>query len=74
MISYQAVGYPRPILLRKMAVNHFLGKFHALEFQQLHILIQPAIQRKSDCPGSGIDIRVFKRCFIHQGIGSEMCV
>ena len=40
-----------------MSVEQLLSKFDTLEFKQLHVVIKAAVQRKTDFPGTGVDIR-----------------
>ena len=54
-----------------MPIHELFRELHALEFQQLSVLIQPAIERHAHLPGSGKHFRVFDGDFIGKGVRAE---
>src|SRR5581483_25429 len=51
-----------------LAVQQFLGEFHALEFQKLGVVFHPAIKRHADFPGAGENLGILDGGFVIQMI------
>src|SRR4029450_8737473 len=54
--------------LAEHSVQQFLGERYALELEQLQVRFQPAVQGKSDLPGTREHIWILDRSFVHQVI------
>jgi multidrug efflux pump subunit AcrB len=60
--------------LAKMPVHKLLYVRHTVEFQQLHVLFHPPVQRHAHLPRTGVDLGIVDSHFIEKRILAGACV
>src|ERR1700677_2837567 len=60
--------------LDEISIYKLLGELDALEFEQLGVVLDPAIEGHTDLPGTRKNLRVLNRGLIHDVISADGCV
>src|SRR5713226_79968 len=58
-------------LLAKRSVHQLFNELHALEFQELRVLFQAAIERHTHLPRSRKYLQIFDSDLVQQGVGAD---
>src|SRR5262245_11469774 len=65
------VAYSLAWLLAKVPIHELLNELHALEFQDLRVLLQPTIKRHTELPGPREHLRVLNGGFVGERVETE---
>src|SRR5438128_830526 len=57
-----------------MSIQQFFNELYALEFHELGVVFDAAIQRHTDFPGPRKHFWILDRGFVHQGVGAARSI